>query len=386
MLKNKRILLIIILAVALFLIPNISKCSEIYKTTTIIDDSTIDWEYELNKEGKVTNLKCTNVSVLPNILNIPSIIDGKEVISLKFEAFKNATNLESVTIPKTLKQGSVAPVFKGCTNLTSITFEDGITVIPSNLCASMNITEVKIPNSVKEIENGAFSDCKELVNVNLGNIEIISFSAFENCTSLKGITIPKTLKQGSVAPVFKGCTNLTSITFEDGITVIPSNLCASMNITEVKIPASVTEIGANAFEDCFKLEKVTFLGDIKNIGWYILYPNDDTVFTNHNENLTVYCYEDTKIAEYVINTGIKYKYLTKEENSTTQNGNQASQTPSDTKNPSDTGTNTDTNKDTTIKNDSKLPQTGIALLSLILISLIAVAVISKVKYGKYKDI
>lgn len=52
----------------------------------------------------------------------------------------------------------------------------------------------------------------------------------------------------------------------------------------------------------------------------------------------------------------------------------------------DNDTKDDIIKDTTIKNDSKLPQTGTTVLTLALISLIAVAIISKVKCGKYKDI
>ena len=47
---------------------------------------------------------------------------------------------------------------------------------------------------------------------------------------------------------------------------------------------------------------------------------------------------------------------------------------------------TDKDDDTTIKNDSKLPQTGIAFMSIIGIAILVVAIISKVKYGKYKDI
>lgn len=46
----------------------------------------------------------------------------------------------------------------------------------------------------------------------------------------------------------------------------------------------------------------------------------------------------------------------------------------------------DTIKDTTVKDDNKLPQTGTTVLTLAFISLTAVAVVSKVKCRKYKDI
>ena len=56
-----------------------------------------------------------------------------------------------------------------------------------------------------------------------------------------------------------------------------------------------------------------------------------------------------------------------------------------TQKPSSSGTS-NSGKDTTIKNDSMLPQTGIAVLSLALITLTVVAVISKVKANQYKDV
>ena len=52
----------------------------------------------------------------------------------------------------------------------------------------------------------------------------------------------------------------------------------------------------------------------------------------------------------------------------------------------DKGTDTDKPKDDTTKKDSKLPQTGVAFISIVGIAILAVAIISKVKYGKYKDI
>lgn len=52
----------------------------------------------------------------------------------------------------------------------------------------------------------------------------------------------------------------------------------------------------------------------------------------------------------------------------------------------DKGTDTDKSTDDTTKKDSKLPQTGIAFISIVGVAILAVAIISKIKYGKYKDI
>ncbi|MBO7723362.1 MAG: leucine-rich repeat domain-containing protein, partial [Thermoguttaceae bacterium] len=59
-------------------------------------------------------------------------------------------------------------------------------------------------------------------------------SAFEGCTSLKGVGIPDSVTEIGVS-AFEGCTSLES----------------------VEIPDSVTEIGYSAFEGCTSLERVS---------------------------------------------------------------------------------------------------------------------------------
>jgi len=72
-----------------------------------------------------------------------------------------------------------------------------------------NITSVTIPNSVTEIEMGAFQNCSKLVSVTIPNsITGIWDNAFRSCTSLASITIPNSVKTlGDNA--FRGCTSLT---------------------------------------------------------------------------------------------------------------------------------------------------------------------------------
>ena len=85
----------------------------------------------------------------------------------------------------------------------------------------------------------------------------MSFQVFKGCTSLTEITIPKTLKNGSVSPCLDN-PNITKITLEDGLTIVPKNLCANTGITEIVIPDSVTEIEYSAFDNCTKLKKLQF--------------------------------------------------------------------------------------------------------------------------------
>ena len=404
-----------------------------YVTTTTINGVTVKWEYKLNDSNQIIDLKCLNPLELKGSITIPSTLEGKTVYSLADEAFKQANNvteiilsssvkeigdsafenctalakvslgsvekiragafegctaLTSIKIPKTLKEGPTIIdkyVFKNCTNLTAITLEEGLEVIPTRLLAGTNITDIKIPASVKEIDSEAFIQCKLLKNVDLGSVEEIGAGAFEGCTALTSIKIPKTLKEGPTIIdkyVFKNCTNLTAITLEEGLEVIPTRVLAGTNIAEIKIPASVKNINEDAFLNCTKLTKIEIYDGVKDI--YGLNRKEDNVFTNHNENLTIYCYKDSIAAQYAIKHNIKYVYLTKNEeiknNNTTNNIASKNNTISNNSNTANTV------KDTTIKG-GVLPKTGIGFgLIITIITLVGGGIFTYFKYNNLKDI
>ena len=53
---------------------------------------------------------------------------------------------------------------------------------------------INIPDSVTSIGNGAFSDCKSLLNINIPNgVTSIGDSVFVDCNSLISITIPSSV-------------------------------------------------------------------------------------------------------------------------------------------------------------------------------------------------
>ena len=360
--NNKRnltlslICLAIITCFSTFLGTSVIFAADEYTYSCNINGVTANFTYNLNEENKIENLKCTNSSELTGNVTIPGLIEGKEVVtigdnafkgasnitgvvvpdsvktieynaftdctnlkdvnlgkieSLSFAVFKNCTALTSIKIPNTLKQGAVSKIFTNCSNLTNITLEDGLTVIPSFLCAGTAITEITVPDSVKTIDYSAFEDCTNLKDVNLGKIESLSFDVFKNCTALTSIKIPNTLKQGAVSKIFTNCSNLTNITLEDGLTVIPSYLCADTAITEITIPDSVKTIEYSAFEDCTNLKKITILDNVDSIGFFGINKPTDSVFKNHDEDLTIYCYRDSIAAKYAIKYNIKYVYLDK---------------------------------------------------------------------------
>jgi hypothetical protein len=129
--------------------------------------------------------------------------------------------------------------FKDCTNLTSVTIPDSVTSIGrSAFSGCSRLTSVRIPDSVTSIGDRAFQYCSNLTSVTIGN----------SVTSIEGWT-------------FDYCGSLTSLTIPDSVTSIGNRAFEYCGLTSVIIGDSVTSIGSSAFAYCNSLESITFRGN-----------------------------------------------------------------------------------------------------------------------------
>ena len=365
---SKKIFIISIMILLVLGICSVALANETYTTTSTINGVIVNWEYELNDSNQIENLRCKNPTELTGNITIPSKLDEKTVVSVASKAFNSATN----------------------------------------------ITGVVIPSTITKINGEAFYNCNNLTTVDLGKITTVGPNAFKNCEKLTTITIPKTLVNGPAWPgsdgVFTGTTNLKNVTFEEGSTIIASgilNYCkgvtsvqipntvtrigdyafANSGLTGIELPNSVKEIYSKAFENCSDLEnvnlenvelikteafanctkllKVTILDKCKTIA--------ENVFKNHDEDLTIYCYEDSIAANYAIKYNIKYVYLTRP----TTDDNTNNEENNNTEKPTNTII-----EDNTVAS-GELPQTGVNMT--IIFCLISITLVSIVLYKKYRD-
>lgn len=82
---------------------------------------------------------------------------------------------------------------------------DGNTVV---MCVSGATGVVVVPDYVKKIMDHAFSDCKKITEIRLGEgVTQICSGAFSNCTGLKKVFIPKDIRRLG-KNLFKGCKNV----------------------------------------------------------------------------------------------------------------------------------------------------------------------------------
>lgn len=130
------------------------------------------------------------------------------------------------------------------------------------------ITSVKIPASVKVIEEEAFRECHNLAKVELADeskLETIGKNAFYDCDALESIAIPASVRVIN-ATAFGYCDNLASIIIpKDSMLETIGNYAFVNNVmlTEIFIPATVTAIGESAFNHCTALGQITFADGIQ---------------------------------------------------------------------------------------------------------------------------
>lgn len=143
-------------------------------------------------------------------------LDGIDVFQLRTNKNLKCIDVEEgcpnyKTIQGSLYSGDGSVLYYACSN----TIDENTNTIGIYSFSESDIESVIIPEKVSEISNNAFSNCKNLENVQLigGNLKLICDSAFEYCKKLKHINIP-----GSVTTIgdmaFKR-SGLKELIFED---------------------------------------------------------------------------------------------------------------------------------------------------------------------------
>ena len=118
------------------------------------------------------------------------------------------------------------------------------------LCYSL--ASITIPNGITSIGNDAFMYCYSLASITIPTgVTYIGHYVFYICDSLASITIPTGVT--SINPyTFQNCYSLANVTIPNGVTSIGSYAFYNCySLANVTIPDSVTSIGGSAFQNCY---------------------------------------------------------------------------------------------------------------------------------------
>lgn len=123
-----------------------------------------------------------------------------------------------------------------------IKIADSVVAINDSAFEDSLVKSVIIPNSVKTIGKEAFSNCKELESVIIGNnVELLGYGCFYGAISLKEIEIP-----GSVRFIpqhaFSFCIGLNNLILHEGTKTIDESILNGTPLKHLEIPKSVTDL------------------------------------------------------------------------------------------------------------------------------------------------
>jgi len=178
-----------------------------------------------------------------------------------------------------------------------------------------------LSEKVSEIEVGAFADCLSLASITIPkSITKIGIGAFQGCGSLQNIKVDggnETYKDidgvlfskdgSSIVCYPEGKTALT-YKIPDGVERTETSAFKSSRLASITIPASVTQILRQAFQNCTNLTKLTILGTPRFID---AEEKDYNAFDGCPETLVVYV-KDESYKEYLKDyPGITVKVLEK---------------------------------------------------------------------------
>lgn len=241
--------------------------------------------------------------------SLTSLTIPKSVTSIGAYAFEGCSGLTSMAIPEGVAAIGVG-AFRYCSGLTTVSIPKGVATLDNYTfdgCSSL--VSATIPEGVATIGGAAFSNCSNLTSATIpSSVTSIGFAAFSGCTKLTDIHYSGTAENWEKIAIGDDNTALINAEIQFNATLdktIASGKCGEnvfwtldsegiltisglgqMNnfatsypewgdrksiIKQVKITEGVESIGARAFEDYYNIESVIIPASVSEIGWNAFY-------------------------------------------------------------------------------------------------------------------
>jgi hypothetical protein len=228
---------------------------------------------------------------------IPTKINGKKVIGIGKDAYKQCKGIKRLIVPEGIEYISEG-AFAHCTEMSNVILPTSLKQLGKKDSTihfrahwdSMGafqgtaITKIDLPNGITTIEDNSFKECDRLVQILFpDNLKRIGEYAFQSCDSLEEVILPSKVEVLEVG-AFGFCKKLSKVKLNEGLKKIGSYVFShDPRLIYLTIPQSITEFGMQIIGE----------GRIDN------------------RNVTLGCYPGSKAIEYARLNNFSVKDATK---------------------------------------------------------------------------
>ena len=180
---------------------------------------------------------------------ITSLYIPENVTNINDYAFASTEKLSSVIIEDSdnvLKMGEF--VFYEASSLKSIVIPERMNYIYNYCFYNSGLTSVELPDSLERIGIAAFYRT-DISSIAIGK-KVVSIGnyAFQSCFKLKAVAFSEDSALKTIGNyAFEGCSKLSGFDIPRSVSNIKEHAFYGCNISQIVIPANVTEIGEEAF-------------------------------------------------------------------------------------------------------------------------------------------
>ncbi len=162
--------------------------------------------------------------------------------------------------------------FSGIESLKSIKIPNSVVEFGNYAFSGTFLKEIDIPDSVIYFGDGCFAGCRNLKKIKLPkSLEYLPSHTFDECFSLEEIDIPDSVMDIG-EECFLKCSKLVRVKLPYGLSYLRDSVfkfCGSLE--EIDIPDSVMDIGEECFWDCSNLIKIKLPANLKKLGKYLFH-------------------------------------------------------------------------------------------------------------------
>jgi len=236
-------------------------------------------------EGAFETLPATKITV------------PKTVTTIKNYAFRQSIYLEKVEFLgeiKTLPAG----LFSFCVSITDFEIPSSVEIIGENAFGGTGLTEVVLPDSVREVDKFAFYNCVYLESFKSGSgLEKLGANAFGDCISLTDITLNEGLTSIGEG-CFSSCSSLKEIILPTTVDTLESHVFAATALEEYRVTSGIKTIRSYAFAGCKSLGNIYIPDSVTKM--------ERDIF-NEMKDFVIHGKPDSEAEIYADNNGLKFE-------------------------------------------------------------------------------